>query len=584
MKKNQMLISVLAVLLLCFGAFVGVIVAHKSPILGLDLRGGDDYLYCPTNVHTGKCAAPGTVSSAKLNEVVQILQDRVGALGVAQPNISVQGGDVDVQVPGHVNDKQLVNIIGHTSNLYFRKVLCVLEPWAAPTKSTTTTSTSSTTTTTVKAKVSAKGSTTTTTSASSSSTTSTTSKSTTTTTKPSKSTTTTKPTTTTSTTSTTSTTTTTTQPPHYNVGYTPPPACPSTFTSTSAIQAGDAYTIPDTYQASNQGVNTSAQDLGNPTQNMVLPFVQPGETASSPERLMVGPIQASAAIISGASSQVGTSGPVVTFNFKGGGLAVWNAKVAAPDYQAMISDDLSGQIVTMAENQSQTYSSSGVQITGLTGTEVSQITLLLQYGALPVNIIPIDQSSVSPTLGAASLHAGVIAGLVGLLLVMGYTIWYYRALGIVVVIGLVSTGALIYAIISAARLTLDLSGVTGLIVSIGITVDSYIVYFERLKDEVRAGRSVRSSVDKGFKSAFRTIVSADLVSLIGAVVLYFLSIGNVKNFAFMLGISTILDLGSAYFFTRPLVILLGRNRLFTEARGLGIARGLAAPITAEAGA
>jgi preprotein translocase subunit SecD len=113
-------------------------------------------------------------------------------------------------------------------------------------------------------------------------------------------------------------------------------------------------------------------------------------------------------------------------------------------------------------------------------------------------------------------------------------------------------------------------------VSVGITVDSYVVYFERLKDEVRAGRSIRAAVDRGFRSAYRTILSADAVSLIGALVLWILSVGAVRGFAFMLGISTLIDVITAYFFTRPLVILLGRNRVFTEARHLGVARGLAA--------
>ena len=193
---------------------------------------------------------------------------------------------------------------------------------------------------------------------------------------------------------------------------------------------------------------------------------------------------------------------------------------------------------------------------------------------------------MSPTLGKKSLQAGLLAGLLGLLLVMFYTIFYYRALGVVVVLGLVSTGALIYAIISllgatSAGLTLDLSGMTGLIVSVGITVDSYVVYFERLKDEVRAGRSIRSSVDRGFKSAYRTILSADAVSFLGALVLWLLSIGAVRGFAFMLGLSTIVDVITAYTFTRPLVILLGRNRIFTDARGFGVASGLAA--ASEAG-
>ncbi|HEV2362466.1 MAG TPA: MMPL family transporter, partial [Acidimicrobiales bacterium] len=125
-------------------------------------------------------------------------------------------------------------------------------------------------------------------------------------------------------------------------------------------------------------------------------------------------------------------------------------------------------------------------------------------------------------------------------------------------------------------LTLTLEGVTGIIVSIGITVDSYVVYFERLKDEIRQGRTVRASVDRGFKSAFRTVVQADAVSFLGAACLWILSIGAVKGFAFWLGVSTLIDVATAYCFTRPLVIMLGRNRIVTEARGIGIGRGLAA--------
>jgi len=147
-------------------------------------------------------------------------------------------------------------------------------------------------------------------------------------------------------------------------------------------------------------------------------------------------------------------------------------------------------------------------------------------------------------------------------------------------LGLFVSGALMYSLVAllgeTSGLALSLAGATGIIVSVGVTVDSYVVYFERLKDEIRAGKTVRSSVDRGFTRAYRTILAADLVSLIGATLLYLLSVGSVRGFAFFLGLSTILDLIVAYMFTRPMVVLLGRNRLFTEARWLGVARGLAA--------
>jgi preprotein translocase subunit SecD len=162
---------------------------------------------------------------------------------------------------------------------------------------------------------------------------------------------------------------------------------------------------------------------------------------------------------------------------------------------------------------------------------------------------------------------------------MLYMIAYYRALGVIVVAGLGLTAALLWAIVSylghSNGLALDLSGVIGLIVSIGITVDSYVVYFERLKDEIRAGKTIRSSVDRGFRSAFRTVLAADAVSFIGAAILYWLSVGAVRGFAFYLGLSTLLDVIITYTFTRPMVVMVGRSRLFTEARWLGVARGLA---------
>jgi preprotein translocase subunit SecD len=230
----------------------------------------------------------------------------------------------------------------------------------------------------------------------------------------------------------------------------------------------------------------------------------------------------------------------------------------------LVANDLDGTVQSAPIIQSTNFPGSG-QISGnFDSASANSLALVLNYGALPVGLNQLTSEIVSPTLGSASLRAGLLAGLLGLFLVMAYTIFYYRALGVVVVLGLVSTAALIYAIISAlghssAGLTLDLSGITGLIVSVGITVDSYVVYFERLKDEARAGRSIRSSVDRGFRSAWRTVLAADTVSLLAAILLYVIAVGDVRGFAFFLGISTLMDIGITWYFTRPLVILLGRR-------------------------
>jgi len=242
--------------------------------------------------------------------------------------------------------------------------------------------------------------------------------------------------------------------------------------------------------------------------------------------------------------------------------------------------DLDG-VVKSAPNLQTVDFGGKARITGaFTEREAKDLALVLRYGSLPVELEPQTVQTVSASLGRDSLHAGVVSGLVGIGLVALYMVLYYRALGIVAWAGLVLTAAMLWALVSYLGrtwgLALTLSGVTGMIVSLGVTVDSYIVYFERLKDEIRSGRTLRSSVERGFGGAFRTIVAANASALIGAAVLYWLSVGSVRGFAFFLGLSTLLDLVVTYLFTRPVVALLGRSHLFTEARWLGVARGLAA--------
>jgi preprotein translocase subunit SecD len=222
--------------------------------------------------------------------------------------------------------------------------------------------------------------------------------------------------------------------------------------------------------------------------------------------------------------------------------------------------------------------------TGITGgdtqidvgdqAEAKDLALVLRTGALPLTLRQSEVSKVSPTLGRESLDAGLTAGFVGLALVMIYTILYYRSLGLVVWLGLAVFSATIYTIMSllgeTAGLSLSLAGVAGIIVSIGITADSYIVAFERLKDEAHTGKSLRASVDRGMTRAFRTILIADFVTAAAAVILFFLAVGPVRGFALTLGLATLTDVMVAYFFTRPAVTLLARTKLFTEGRFIGM--------------
>jgi protein-export membrane protein SecD len=196
--------------------------------------------------------------------------------------------------------------------------------------------------------------------------------------------------------------------------------------------------------------------------------------------------------------------------------------------------------------------------------EAEDLATVLRYGALPTTFERESEGSVSASLGSDSLRAGLVAGAAGLALVALALLIYYRALGLIAVVGLTVFGSLVMSIIILlSRLqgtTLTLAGVTGIIVSIGITADSYIVFFERIKEEHRRGRALRPAVDYGFKRAFSTIVTADTVTLMGSILLWLLAIGPVKGFALTLGIATIVDIFVAYYFTRPAAQLLVRSR------------------------
>ncbi|TQS41601.1 protein translocase subunit SecD [Cryptosporangium phraense] len=229
------------------------------------------------------------------------------------------------------------------------------------------------------------------------------------------------------------------------------------------------------------------------------------------------------------------------------------------------------------------------QISGqFTKVEAQDLAAKLKFGALPLSFTVETAESISPTLGIEQLEAGLLAGGIGLALVIVYSLIYYRALGLVTIASLVVSGAIIYAsIILLGRqigLTLTLAGVAGFIVAVGITADSFVVFFERLKDEVREGRSVRSAVPRAWARARRTILSADAVSFLAAAVLYILAVGAVKGFAFTLGLSTLVDVIIVFLFTHPLVAVLARSRRFTSPRfsGLGTLR-KAPPVGGAAG-
>jgi preprotein translocase subunit SecD len=268
---------------------------------------------------------------------------------------------------------------------------------------------------------------------------------------------------------------------------------------------------------------------------------------------------------------------VVTLDFDDEGSAAWSA---------LTSTNVGRQVAIVLDGVVQSFPTINGPITSgeteISGSfsegEAKDLALVLRYGALPVRLEEQTAQEVSATLGKDQLRAGVWAGVIGVALVTIYMLLMYRVLGLLVVAGLAVTSLQIWAVIAylgeKEGLTLTLAGVTGLIVSLGVAVDSFIVYFERLKDELRGGASVRSSVERGFRKAWKTILAADLVSLIGALLLYLLAVGAVRGFAFYLGLATLLDLLVAYFFMYPMTAILARNTKLVRARTIGLGAGL----------
>lgn len=510
--KRSLVVSAVGVVVVVLGALGATFAAGWSPRLGLDLAGGLSVVYRPAH----------PVSSNVLNEAITIMNDRVNGLGVSGATVGRQGTDIVAQLPSVTNTQRVISTLGTTAQLYFRPVLCFAPPYTPPTPP--------------KAAKGAKS------------------------------------------------------PPPASPGPLPT-SCPAQYQTTAAnlgvkpnASAPGGFSSnpigPDPALASYPSTSPKAD---NASATVLLPAA-PGTTQQA-QRYLLGPSQLGGAAISSASAQFTTAGQwVVAYTLTSSGSAKWDA-VAQKNFHQMVAIDLDGKVESapFIQPTQSTFTSFGGQgqiSGGFTQSTAKQLALVLQYGALPVRLDRLTTQTVSPSLGKSSLRAGLLAGIAGLALVMLYMLFYYRALGAVVIAGLALTGGLLWALVSALghsglSLTLDLAGVTGVIVSIGITVDSYVVYFERLKDEARAGRSIRTSVDKSFRGAFRTVLAADAVSFIGAFVLWWLAIGAVKGFAFFLGLSTLLDVFMTFFFTRPLVIMLGRNRTVTEARVLGMASGLA---------
>jgi preprotein translocase subunit SecD len=523
-QRRNLLVSVLAVVVISLGSFAAVFGAQWSPRLGLDLAGGLSVVY-----QTAK-----SVPQSELQETVNILNNRVNGLGVSGAEVSTAGNnEIAVSIPGVKDAATVLADIGNTAQLYFRPVLCTAYPLSL-TPATKATKTKKATP--AEKALSGNGTL---------------------------------------------------------------PTCGSSYATNAAnldvvqnssVQGYSANTPPPD-PAFAQYTSTDYSTPGYKTKTVLLPSLPTSGTSTKGTlRYVLGPAQMTGTSIGSAVAQQSQTGQwEVNYSLKGqAGSNLWDS-VAKANFHLELGIELDGvlQSAPLIQPSQGTFTSfdgqgtiSGGGSNGMTEAQAKSLALAMEFGSLPVRLHPLTTQTVSPTLGKSALKAGLGAGIAGLILVLLYVLLYYRALGAVVISGLALTAATLWAIISALGHTsfspsFDLAGITGLIVSIGITVDSYIVYFERLKDETRSGRSIRTSVDRGFKSAWRTVWAADFVSLLAAIVLYVVAVGDVKGFAFFLGLSTIMDMAVTWFYTRPLVILLGRSDRLTGGGRFGIARGLA---------
>ena len=266
----------------------------------------------------------------------------------------------------------------------------------------------------------------------------------------------------------------------------------------------------------------------------------------------------------------------VSLTFNGEGTAAFGAitsrvtSLAPPLNQVAIVLD---GLVVSAPRINEAIPSGSAQITGsFTQLEAQDLANVLKYGALPLAFDRGEVQQVSPTLGADQLNAGLLAGGLGLGLVLLYSLLYYRGLGLVTVGSLAIAGSLVYLLFLLLGkwigFTLTLAGIAGAIVAIGVTADSFIIYFERIRDEVREGRSLRTAVETGWSRARRTILVADFVSIIAAVLLYFFAVGGVRGFAFTLGLTTLVDLVVVFAFTKPIVTILAKMNFFASGHPL----------------
>ncbi len=530
MIRRRLWISLLGIVGVAV-ALVGLNLAvGNTPVLGLDLQGGVSVILRPID----------DASEDDLIVIRDLVRDQLESTGIAEPDVRVEGSNIVVDLPGVKDQQEALDAADVSGIVTFRPVFqCGLLP-STDTGSTEPGATTPASGSTPGSSAPTSASTPDTAVASTAPATGTT--------------------------------------PATPAGFAPPARPGMTPTTVPRSVEAPVESGPDTTTPA------TTEDTAVGTIPDSLPPVPPppAPDAGGQELLraldgsqcLVGPTGGSGEIFVRNSAAVefsGAQGWIVDADLSSDGEAAWNAIAlqcfnrldTCPSGQlAIVLDD----IIQSSPRVQQPSFQGSVAITGMDETEARSLARVIDRGAFPVEVEPATVQTVSPTLGKDSLRASVLAGLVGIALVLVLLVVFYRYLTVLVLAGMAVWGLLVYSasafISETTNYALTLAGVTGIIVSIGMTVDSYIVYFERLKDEVRHGRTLRNSSARSFKATWRTILAANLVSVIGAAVLFVLSVGSVRGFALYLGVTTVCDIIVLWFFTRPAVILLaGTGRL-----------------------
>lgn len=501
----------------------------STPQLGLDLQGGTQVTLLPQPSGGGD----GAITDEQLGQAITIIRQRVDGLGVAESEVTTEGTGANaaivVSVPGSVPQDRLVQLVGRTAQLAFRPVEAItspegidpdapIDPTASPEPTPTPTDPTPTPTdaeasATPSAEPTGEGS----------------------------------------------------EAP--SASATPSPAATVEQPETP-VQAAE-----NTTEFQDRALRldcTLAENRAGAADDQALWLATCDRDAVGKYLLQPGFIKGTQVTDAQAVLDPQTNKWSVSLTFDAEGaraLADISAQIyqlPAPQNQFAIVLD---SIVYSAPQFLEPIGGGQASITGeFTVSEANDLANVLKFGSLPISLTVGQVTTITPTVGTDYLRAGLLAGAIGLVLVAIFLLAYYRALGLVAVASLLVAGLVSYDlfVIFGRQLgfTLTLAGVAGAIVSIGVTADSFIVYFERLRDEVREGRSLRVAADTGWLRARRTLLAADFVSLLGAAVLYMLSIGSVRGFAFALGLTTAVDVVIAFLFTRPVVAILAGTRWF----------------------